>query len=105
MTRPRDVGPRFEWHEPKAQTNKRKHQISFPLAAQVFRDPLVDQAIEGDEHGEIRWRAIGQVGRILVRVTYTTREEKGVTIIRIISARKVDRRERLAYEGSAKDDS
>jgi uncharacterized DUF497 family protein len=104
MTRPTKTEARFEWHELKAETNKRKHRVSFPFAAQVFRDPLVDQAIEGDEHGEIRWRAIGQVGRILIRVTYTTREEEDITIIRIISARKADRRERRAYEENPKDD-
>jgi uncharacterized DUF497 family protein len=105
MTRPAEVGPRFEWDEPKAELNKRKHGISFPLATQAFKDPLAERKIEGDEHGEVRWQAIGQVGRVLVRATYTTREEEdGIEVIRIISARKLTPRERRAYERHPKDD-
>ena len=105
MTRPAEVGPRFEWDETKAQLNNRKHGISFPLVTQAFKDPLGERKIEGDEHGEVRWQAIGQVGRVHVRVTYTTREEEdGVEVIRIISARKLTPRERRAYEGHSEDD-
>lgn len=99
-----DPDQKVEWHEPKAELNRRRHGISFPLATQVFEDPLVVQTIEGDEHGEVRWQAIGQVGRILVRVTYTTREEEGTEIIRIISARELTRKERRAHERNPKDD-
>ena len=95
---------RFEWDDRKAETNKRKHLISFPLATQVFNDPLVEQRIEGIEHGEVRWQAIGQVGRLLVRVTYTTFEEDDVEVIRIISARELTPRERRAHEWNSEDD-
>lgn len=89
----------FEWDARKAEVNRRKHGISFELATQVFDDEFVEKNIEGDEHGEIRWQAVGQIGRALVRVTYTTRDEEGVEIIRIISARKATRSERRSYEG------
>ncbi len=95
---------RFEWDPRKAESNKRKHGISFSLAAQVFGDSLAEKEVEGDEHGEIRWTAIGQVGRLLVRVTYTTYEEEDCEVIRIISARKATPRERRAYQGYTEDD-
>jgi uncharacterized DUF497 family protein len=96
----RDFGPRFEWDPRKAEVNKRKHGISFPLAVQVFRDPFAEREVEGDEHGEIRWQVVGQVGRALLRVTCTIREEKeGAEVIRIISARRLTPRERRAYQG------
>ena len=95
---------RFVWDDHKAQTNRRKHGIDFPLAARVFNDPLVEQRIEGDEHGEVRWQAIGQIGSILVRVTYTTFEEGDVEVIRIVSARQLTPRERRAHERYSEDD-
>jgi uncharacterized protein len=94
---------RFEWDPRKAASNRRKHRISFELAKQVFWDPLVIQFIEGMEHGEIRWRAIGEAYGALLFVSYATfEEEDGTEIVRIISARKASRQERRAYERSAK---
>lgn len=95
---------RFEWDDRKAEANKRKHGISFQLAAQIFNDPLLEEKIEGDEHGEIRWQAIGQVGNILVRVTYTSFKEGDIEVIRIISARELTPKERRAHEGNSEDD-
>ena len=80
------------------EVNRRKHGIGFLLAAQMFDDPFAEREIEGDEHGEVRWQVIGQVGRTLVRVTCTIREEEGIEVIRIISARKLTPRERRAYQ-------
>jgi uncharacterized protein len=89
----------FEWDPRKAEANIGKHGISFELAIQIFDDEFAERNVEGDEHGEIRWQAIGQVGRALVRVSYTSRDEEGIEIIRIISARKATRSERRTYEG------
>ncbi len=94
----------FEWDIRKAESNERKHGIGFPLAARVFDDPFVEKEVEGDEHGEIRWKAFGQIGRAIVRVTYTARDRKGIEVVRIISARKATRSERRACEGHPEDD-
>src|SRR6185295_11381135 len=102
MTEPGRI--RFEWDNRKAETNKRKHEIGFPLATQVFNDPLVKHRIEGDENGEVRWQAIGQVGRVLIRVTYTTYEEDESEVFRIISARELTPRERRTHERNSEDD-
>ncbi|MGH6870228.1 MAG: BrnT family toxin [Rhizomicrobium sp.] len=94
-------GIRFEWDARKAEANRRKHGISFLLAVQAFDDPLALRDIEGDEHGEVRWKIVGQVGRALVRVTCTIVEEADQEIVRIISARKLTPRERRAYHGNS----
>lgn len=92
---------RFEWDPRKAESNKRKHGIGFEDAMQAFFDPLVCTDIEGHDHGEIRWRTIGQIGGRICVVTHTSREEDGVEINRIVSARKASRRELQGYEDGA----
>ena len=92
--------PIFEWDHKKSEANRRKHGISFELAKRVFADSLAERRIEGDDHGEIRWQIIGQVGGALIRVTFTEREEEETEIVRIISARRLTRREHRAYEGN-----
>jgi uncharacterized protein len=94
---------RFEWDPGKAAINLRKHAISFDIAVRVFADPfaLTEQVrIEG---GEQRWQTLGIVdGYLLLVVAHTIRdgEEDGqpIEIIRIISARAADRKERRRYE-------
>ena len=95
---------RFEWDQKKSDANLRKHGLRFPTAAQVFFDLLVEKKVQGNEHGEIRWTAIGQVGSNILHVTYTTREEGEAEIFRIISARRAAPREIRAYQGHPEDD-
>jgi uncharacterized DUF497 family protein len=90
----------FEWDPRKAVANKRKHGIDFERAREVFFDPLRSRDIEGHEHGEVRWRTVGEIGGRLFAVSHTLEEEKdGTEIIRIITARKATPSERRAYEG------
>jgi hypothetical protein len=97
------MATRFEWDPAKAAINLRKHAISFDIAVRVFADPfaLTEQVrIEG---GEQRWQTLGIVeGHLLVLVAHTIRddEEDGqpIEVIRIISARAADRKERRRYE-------
>jgi hypothetical protein len=91
---------RFDWDPVKARTNERKHGISFDLARHVFVDS--DALVEHDriEGGERRWQAIGVVGSALVLVVAHTVElaDEDDEVIRIISARRADRKERRRYE-------
>jgi uncharacterized protein len=92
----------FEWDPIKAEGNFTKHGVSFEEAATAFDDPvglsgvdLQHSAVEG------RYRWIGQsaASRILM-VVYTMRREgddDDKTAIRIISARRANRKERQAY--------
>jgi uncharacterized DUF497 family protein len=90
---------RFEWDAAKAAQNKRKHGVSFELAVQVFADPnhISDQdRIEG---GERRWQTIGWAGGVsLILVAHSWTDNEGIEVIRIISARRADRREKVRYE-------
>jgi|SRR5580698_1318155 uncharacterized DUF497 family protein len=95
---------RFEWDPRKALANKRKHGVSFETAAQVFDDPFVYEYEEGTEHGEIRFRAVGEViGRVFF-VSYTSYKEGEEEIVRIISARSASPREIRAYQRHSQND-
>ena len=90
----------FEWHEAKNTANQKKHGgIAFATAARVFDDPHVcfrkDRVVEGEQ----RWHAIGAVEKALLLVVHVYREEKenGEEIIRILSAREANSRERRVY--------
>jgi len=89
---------RFIWDEHKNRNNLRKHGISFDTAARVFLDPLhisrQDRVVEGEE----RWQTIGRInGALLILVAYTVIDDEE-EMIRIISARKATRQERIEYE-------
>ncbi len=94
---------RFEWDAVKAAGNLRKHAVSFDTAIRAFADPFALTDLDGIEGGEERWQTTGMVeGNLLLLVAHTVREEdeegKSVEIIRIISARAADRKERRRYE-------
>jgi len=97
----------FEWDETKAQTNYRKHGISFSAAARVFDDPLHYTRQDRIENGEYRWQTIGLVeGCLVLLVAHTLHTEIGdegdipCEVIRIISARRATKQERKSYERS-----
>ena len=95
---------RFEWDEAKARVNQRKHGVGFEIASHVFDDP--DALVQRDriEGGEYRWQTLGLVGGVLLLlVAHTVRlEDDEDEIIRIISARRADRKERIRYEKEQK---
>ena len=87
---------KFEWDPNKSATNLRKHGVAFSDAVTVLDSDL--HAITVSEEGvddEERYITIGtdSVGRVPV-VAYTTRGES----VRIISARRANKRERQEYE-------
>ena len=87
----------FEWNRAKAQSNLRKHQVSFEEAARVFVDPNRIETFDGREtYGEDRWKTVGLVEPALLAVVYTVRGEDD-EIIRLISARKADTHEQAQY--------
>jgi hypothetical protein len=86
----------FEWNPEKDRRNQRLHGVSFPEAAEVFGDELSSTVVDPDHsEGENRYLTFGQTrsGRHIV-VAYTERGGR----VRLISARKMTRRERKAYE-------
>jgi uncharacterized DUF497 family protein len=91
---------RFVWDEAKARANRRKHRVSFETAARVFADPHALTSRERIEGGEYRWQTLGMVGDItLLLVAHTLEEDPDDgEVIRIISARRADPKERKCYE-------
>lgn len=87
----------FEWDDKKNQNNIKKHGISFEEAASVFED---DESliIADDEHSndEERFILIGFSFKTNLLVVCHCYREKD-SIIRIISARKADSKERQKY--------
>lgn len=86
----------FEWDENKAESNLRKHGVSFPEAASAFADPLAaifpDPDHSDDEEREILVGS-SERGRLLV-VSFSERPPN----LRIISARVATPAERRNHE-------
>jgi len=98
----------FEWDEAKERSNYRKHGVLFEEAAQVFDDPLAVTEQDRIAGGKLRWQTIGMFkGFLLLLVAHTVRwaEDEdgggGYEVIRIISARPADRKERKRYENGS----
>jgi uncharacterized DUF497 family protein len=90
----------FEWDDKKSENNFRKHGVRFEEAALAFDDPLAVSVQDRIENGEERWQTIGMSGGcLLLLVAHTVRDdEDGMEVVRIISARRAERKERRRYE-------
>ena len=92
----------FEWDDEKAQSNLRKHGVSFDEATTVFSEwgaPIngdVEHSISEDRFIII---ATSEQQRLLT-VAFTYRDEA----VRIISARCANRREQQIYEQEKRPD-
>jgi len=90
---------RFEWDEAKNRSNQAKHGLSFETATLVFDDPQQLSVQDRYEGSEERWQTLGLVGgAVVILVAHTWREQDDDEVIRIISARKATRQERVRYE-------
>lgn len=87
----------FEWDPAKNSSNQKKHGISFEEAKTVFSDDLA-RLIADPDHStkEERFILLGSsIESNLLIVCHCIRDEDSV---RIISARKADKKERKIYE-------
>lgn len=91
----------FEWDENKNRINKAKHKVDFATAASVFNDPYCASRIENADHYEERWQTIGYADNTLLLLVVHTCHSGEEIVIRIISARKVEKHERERYENGA----
>lgn len=84
----------FEWDPGKAKENLRKHGVDFADAVIALED---DNAltIEDSDHDELRFKTLG-MGPTL-NVLFVVHCERTGNCIRIISARKADKRETKVY--------
>lgn len=88
----------FQWDPNKAETNRRKHGVTFHEAQSVFSDEFARVIPDPDSSfGEERFIILGvseEYNTLVVCHCYRGEDEK----IRIISARKAEKRERKQYE-------
>ena len=90
----------FEWDDNKNIINQEKHGVSFEEAKEVFDDALqISRLDKRFNYFEERWITIGSTKKekILV-VANLFFSDDGEEIIRIISARKANNKERETYE-------
>lgn len=86
----------FEWDREKAETNLRKHEVSFDEAVTVFHDPLAATFDDPDHSaGEERFITIGYSSQN--RVVVVAHTERGDSV-RIINARQATPQERKRHE-------
>jgi uncharacterized DUF497 family protein len=90
----------FDWDLRKAQSNWRKHGVSFEEAATAFLDP---DGLDGEDldHSDSESRRLrlakSSLGKVLL-IAYTIRSKNDEETTRIISARRASRKERKRYE-------
>jgi uncharacterized protein len=90
------MGYKFEWDVRKAESNARKHGVTFEEASTVFGDPLSLLKPDPDHsNGGERYLLLGMSiqQRLIVVVFAETK-----TRTRLISARPATRREKRQYE-------
>jgi hypothetical protein len=88
---------RFQWDADKAESNLRRHGVSFEEASTLFGDPLAATRDDPDHSiEELRFVTMGysSAQRLLV-VSHCNSEEEEA---RIISAREPSPKERRQYE-------
>jgi uncharacterized DUF497 family protein len=88
----------FDWDGGNSRKNTLRHDVSQPEAEQAFfNQPLLMLADAKHSEQEPRFHALGHTddGRLL-HITFTLRRDK--TLIRVISARDMSRKERSHYE-------
>ena len=85
----------IEWDSDKADSNLKKHGVSFEEAATALLDPMALAQEDAASEGEQRWVLIGMSAQMrLLTVVYTLRRQDRV---RLISARKAARKEAKYY--------
>lgn len=90
----------FQWDAGNAQKSEGKHGVSPAESEQVFfNNPLVSDDVRHSGE-EPRFHALGatEAGRLL-HITFTIRESG--RLIRVISARPMNRKERAYYDKEA----
>lgn len=86
---------KFIWDTHKAKINASKHHVSFEEAIEAFFDPNgLENYDEDHSHLEARFNLIALSQQKLLFIVYTESHEG---VIRIISARKADKKHEQLY--------
>lgn len=84
----------FEWDDRKNQLNFIKHGIYFDEATEIFNNPFLTIKDNRCDYGEERYISVGSIRNLVVIVVAHTDRSKR---IRIISARKANKKEQSEY--------
>ena len=84
----------FEWDPRKAKENFRKHGVDFADAVIALEDENA-LTIEDPDHDELRFKTLGMGPNL--NVLFVVHCEQSASTIRIISARKADKKETKDY--------
>ena len=96
----------FTWDSNKGVANLTKHGIAFEEAVTTWLDPFAIERFDEDHSSDQdRWLRIGTSMRGALLVIWSTeRPARGRTVIRIIGARRANRKERKVYEQANEED-
>lgn len=86
----------FEWDENKTNSNVHRHKMTFEEASTAFKDTFsltIDDPLHSQDENRLILLGMSYKNRLIV-VIHTERDN----IIRIISARKASKKERILYE-------
>lgn len=88
----------FDWDTGNAGKSVEKHDVTQFEAEQVFfNQPLLVLADTGHSQDEARFHALGKTDTVrFLHITFTLRTNK--SLIRVISARDMHRKEKVIYE-------
>jgi uncharacterized DUF497 family protein len=88
----------FDWDDGNSRKSADKHDVSQAEAESVFfNDPLIVVGDARHSATEQRFNALGKTAQNrLLHITFTLRQNG--TMVRVISARDMHRKERKAYE-------
>lgn len=93
----------FDWDEGNSRKNAEKHTVSQSEAEEVFfNEPLL--ILEDAKHSQVepRFHALGKTDDARpLHITFTIR--RGGSLLRVISARNMHRKERAVYEQAQRD--
>lgn len=84
----------FEWDDQKNIQNQEKHGIKFEDVIEVFNYPMFTEIDDRFDYKEVRLIGIGKNMTVYFTIVYTKRGKR----VRIISARRSHKKERLKYD-------
>jgi uncharacterized DUF497 family protein len=89
----------FVWDERKRVANLRKHGVDFSLVERFDFAQAATIIDDRKNYGEVRYRAFGAVADRVYVIVFTRRGDQ----VRIISARRANRREIARYAPEQKE--
>ncbi len=97
---------RFEWDDAKAESNLKKHRVSFDQIHAFDFDSSETEEDNRRDYGEVRYVSLGLIGRRLHALVFTPRDlDTERPALRVISLRKANIDEIDEYERSKTDET